>query len=348
MNSPATLNQPIVISQYEKLTTDIAIAEQKNAAATFNYRDPKENKLARSHVFSLRTIKGQIEAARKEAKSYALDYGKRVDTAAKELSDKVEALILPHETEIKKIEAEEQARKDRHQNVIHAIIEARGYTSLNDSSVIFGTLRNIKQIDTSAMEEFKPQADAEILTTIKYLEDIHTLAVRREQEALELARLRKEAAEREENERVERVKREAVELERQRVAEAHAKAEREAKEAQSRKDREAKDKIERAKLAEQQAKLDAERAEMRAKEAEARAAEMAKREQEAKERIDREIAEHEARRADLIRKEQENKKAVTDDIADCLCDLLSLTDASVVADAIVAGSVRHVRVDWEA
>jgi hypothetical protein len=346
MNSPAVLNQPIVISQYEALTNNIIIAEQKSAGAVFNYRDPKENKLARSHVYGLRTLKGSIESARKEAKSYALDYGRRVDSAAKESSDRVDALIFPHETEIKAIEAEENARKDKHQEVIDRIQMAREWTTLHDSKLISQALDMIKSLNTDEMEEFKAQADAEIIATIKHLDDVLAGSLLREKEAAELARLRKEAAEREEKDRIERIQREAIEAQRRLDLEAKIRAEQEAKAEQARKDKAAKDKIERAKLAEQQAKIDAERAELRAKEAEARAAYMAKREQEAIERHNRELAEIEARRVAREKREQENRAEMVRQIA-CAIDTIG-TNPMTIAEAIVSGAIAHVRVDWEA
>lgn len=343
MNAPAVLNEPIKITQYEKLTTDIALAAEKDAAVSFDYR--KQNKLARSHVFSLRTLKGQIESARKDAKKFALDYGKRVDTAAKELSDKVEALILPHEAEIKKIEQEEADRIAAHKLAIDRIVRARDWTAAHASTAIASELELVKEISTARLEEFKAEADAELLASIKHLEAAHVGALKREQDAAELARLRAEQAEREEKERIERIQREAVEAQRRLDEAAKIRAEQAAKEEQARKDRAAKEKIERAKLAEEQAKVEAARAELRAKEAEARAAEMAKREKEAQERCEREQAEIEARRIARETAERENRTAMVRQIAYSIEALGN--NPTTIAEAIVSGAIANVRVDWE-
>ncbi len=180
---------PIVISQYEAIKNNIIIAEKESAGLTFNYRDPKENTAARSRVFGLRKIKGQIEKARKEAKAYALDYGRRVDTAAAELETKVEALILPHETEIKKIDAEEAARKAKHQAVIHRMVNLRAEPG-KTSAEIAASLEKLKAFDTATLEEFKAAGDDERFKTVLEMEKAHAAALTREVEAAELARLR--------------------------------------------------------------------------------------------------------------------------------------------------------------
>ena len=353
ITQPQTMT-PIVITQYEKLQSDIVVAAQKDAAASFDYRDHKQNKQARSHVFSLRAIKGDIEKARKEAKAYALDYGRRVDTAAGELSAKVEALILPHETKIKEIEAEEAARKAKHQNMVDSIIEVRTYyTSAHDSAQISGALRNIKEMDYSGMEEYKSRADSERFQSIIYLEATLAAALAREQEAAELTRLRAEAKAREEADRMERIQREAVERERTRAAEqerqriaqeAAAKAadEARAKAEADRIEREHRSAIEAAARRELELKLAQEKAERERVEAIRRAEESERREKEYQARMEADAAEKKARREAQEKAADENRNKV---IRAIKADLPKAGDKA--AEAIINGNIRHVRIDWE-
>jgi hypothetical protein len=115
-----------------------------------------------------------------------------VDTAAAELETKVEALILPHETEIKKIDAEEAARKSKHQAVIYRMVNLRTEPG-KTSAEIAASLEKLKSFDTATLEEFKAAGDDERFKTVIEMERAHAAAMTREAEAAELARLRAEA-----------------------------------------------------------------------------------------------------------------------------------------------------------
>jgi hypothetical protein len=98
----------ISISQYEALTSDIQIAKQQ-AVESFDYNDPKGDKAARSYIAGLRKIRSRIESARKEAKSYALEYGRAVDAQAKALEAEILGLIEPHQQALDEIAQQEAA-----------------------------------------------------------------------------------------------------------------------------------------------------------------------------------------------------------------------------------------------
>ena len=57
-----TLDTALV--QYEPIKADIAKLKKENATLVFDYESAKGNKLARSHVAQLRTLKGEIERKR--------------------------------------------------------------------------------------------------------------------------------------------------------------------------------------------------------------------------------------------------------------------------------------------
>jgi len=343
---------PVVISQYEAIKNDIIIAEQKSAGMSFNYRDPKENKAARSHVHSLRTIKGAIEKAREEAKKFALDYGRRVDSAATELKNKVEALIKPHAEAIEKIDAEESARTAKHQAVIYRMVNLRTEPG-KTSAEIAAILEKLKAFDTATLEEFKAAGDDERFKTVIEMEKSHAAALTREAEAAELARLRAEAQAREEADRLERIQREAVEAERRRAeaaerkrieqeAAARAAAEAKAKAEAQRVEREHKAAIEAAERRELEVRLAQEKAERERVEAIRRAEESERREKEHLARMESEAAEKKARREAQEKAAEENRAKVLRAIK---ADIVKSGDK--VAEAIITGKIRHVRVDWE-
>lgn len=341
MNLPATELTPIVITQYEKLRTDISILTEENEKVSFNYRDPKQNKLARSHVFKLRTAKGEIDRARVTAKAYALDYGRKVDAAAKDLEKQVEALIAPHQKEIDAIEAEETARKAKHQAIVDRIVSVRDVTG-KLAVEIAETLAKVKAYDTSGLQEYKPQADAEILATIKALDAALIEATKREAEAAELIRLRAETAAREEADRVAEIQRKAVEAERVRVegierkrvadeAAAKAVAEQKALAEREAKDRAARDAI----AAVEKAKADAELAAAR---------ELARVKAEAQRDKDERAAADEAKR-EGERMASENKKRVAKVHADIL-EFVGARNPEQIVEALAKGEFPYVTISY--
>lgn len=344
----APITEPIVISAYEALRTDIAIAVKSADGKVFNYRDPKENKLCRSYLHGLRLIRGKIEGARKAAKVHALEYGRRVDSLAKEMEVQVDALITPHETIILDIETEEKARIAKHTDAIHRIVLAQVFYAGKDSKTISEALEKAKAIITDDMEEFKARADAELAKTILALESELAIATKREAEAEELAKLRAEAAARAESDRIAKIQTDAVEAERRRAQEADAKriadeqasaarAEKAAKEAQEKAAAAAKAKVEAAKLAEEKAKRQA--AEAKEREAKIKAELIAANE---RERVRMEAAAQAKVAAEKA--ERENREAMTAQITEDIS--LAGSNAREIAEAIMAGMIRNVRVDW--
>jgi hypothetical protein len=86
--------EAVKITQYAALLADIKIAED-SAIDSFAYHIIKGEKDAKKYISNLRGIRAKIEKARKEAKAYALEYGRSVDTQAKALDARITALIAP-------------------------------------------------------------------------------------------------------------------------------------------------------------------------------------------------------------------------------------------------------------
>lgn len=243
------------IAEYDEYRAQLATLADGNSKAVFDYRDPKGNKEARSHVFKLRQTKGAIERKRVELKADILVKGRLIDSEAKEITAAVESMIEVHETPIKQIELEEAARIQKHRDAL-AVIESNMDPSHQtmSSSLINSYLHDLEAIEPDeSFEEFTAEAISAYKKAHTYLSDCHAKAAQREAEAAELERLRKEAAERDRIAREEQI-----------AAEAKAKAEADAKEAAEKRERE---------IAEQQAaaKAEAERKEREAAEAIAKA-----------------------------------------------------------------------------
>lgn len=250
----------ISISQYEALTSDIEIARQQ-AVESFEYEDPKGEKAARSYIATLRKIRSRIESARKDAKSYALEYGRAVDAQAKALEAKILGLIEPHQQALDAIAQREKERVAAHEEGLRCITHTvqQGSQEGAGSEAIFGMLAYLEGFPTDGMEEFQEAAEAEKANGIRLLTALHAAAVEREKrEALEAAEAQRvaeeEAARRkaEEEARVQAQIKEAEERARQEAEERAAREREAAAQAQAQAEERARQAEERAKAAEAQ------------------------------------------------------------------------------------------------
>lgn len=98
------------VASYQPFYAQLAQLEADNASLAFDYESKKGNKEARSHVNSLRLAKGSLERTRKEAKEESLRIGRAVDSEAKEIGGRIEAMIAVHQVKIDEIEQREQDR----------------------------------------------------------------------------------------------------------------------------------------------------------------------------------------------------------------------------------------------
>lgn len=310
----AAATQPIVITQYEALQNDIKIAQQEAQGVTFRYDDPAGNRQARSYVYKLRQLRSTIDKARKEAKAYALDYGRKVDAMAKELEQQVTALIEPHETEIKRIEQAEADRVAAHRAVLDRIAALRQPQPGAVSSYYRQCLADVQAISTDGLEEFMPAGNDEQQESVAELQRLIIETEAAEAEAAELARLRAEVAAREQAEREERIRQEAAAAERQRAAE------REQEQARA---------VAAAQEAERQAQARAQAAEQQAALAAQRQAE--------RQRADALAAEQAAAA------QQERQQQLTEEIAAAMTGMTRLQ----IAEAIVTGALHPaIHIDW--
>lgn len=245
----------ITISQYEALQSDIQIAKQ-GAVESFDYEDPKGDKAARSYIAGLRKIRGRIESARKEAKSYALEYGRAVDAQAKALEAEILGLIEPHQQALDAIAQREKERVATYEAKLNSItvMVQKGSEEGASSTVLAALIAGLNGVVTSGMEEFQEAAEAEVANGLRLLNALHAAAVEREKrEALEAAEAQRVAEE------------EAA----RRKAEEEARVQLQIKEAEERARQEAEDRARNERAAAAQAQAQAEE---RARQAEERAA----------------------------------------------------------------------------
>ena len=182
------------IAAFSEFRSQLATLKHDNSKAVFNYADPKGNKEARSHIYKLRQTKSAVDKVRREQKQKSLNYGRRVDQQAKEISAEIEGMIEVHEVPLREIEAKEAARvagiKER-----MATMEAYAHIDEFTSGDVKALLARVESfaIDDS-LQEF--QAEAAILKdhSITIIKQMIETATKREADAAELVRLREQAA----------------------------------------------------------------------------------------------------------------------------------------------------------
>jgi len=99
-----------ILVPFNPLEAEIARLTKLNRELAFDYRDPKQNKEARSHVFLLRQLKSQIATIHKQAKEVPLKITRAIDAKKNELTDRVEIEIAVHAEPLAAIEKEEADR----------------------------------------------------------------------------------------------------------------------------------------------------------------------------------------------------------------------------------------------
>ncbi len=257
------------VAAYKPFYDQLQELEKNNTAIAFDYESAKGNKEARSHVYKLRQSKAALEKTRKDEKAESLRIGKAIDSEAKEIEARIEAMIAVHQVKLDEIEKRETDRIDAIKARLAALSEIHHECTAADYRYHLATLEQVK-IDDS-WQEFAVEASQAKDQAIAKHRELLAAREKADAEAAELEALRKAAAEREQRDRDEKIAQEAAakalrdaELKQQQEREAAAKAIAEA-EAKAKAEREA------AERRELQLKLDAENAERRRLEAEQKA-----------------------------------------------------------------------------
>jgi hypothetical protein len=188
---------------YQSYRESLAAMKEENAALVFDYESRDGAKEAKSHIRGIRSVKGALEKARKQAKAAALEYGRRVDSEAKEIEAELDAMIEVHERPLKEIEEREARRRQeserqaQHYATAHALRMGETAESIRERMQAVEADKPLAEIHGEAIDE----ANAAWSAAVAALSAASELAEKQEAEAAELARLREEAARREAEDR---------------------------------------------------------------------------------------------------------------------------------------------------
>lgn len=230
MNDTQVIDRPDLnqLTMYDGVRGELARLEKENENTVFDYT--KDEKAVRSHIYQFRTLKGNIERERKALKADALAFGRRVDSAAKELTSRVEKMIAVHQEPLDRIAQQEAERVAAINKALDQISQpAESLPEDASAERIAAALNATESIEINPDVYQERMADAAKLqgAMVDVLKSRHERQVKHEAEQAELERLRKEQAERERQEREAQIAREAEERAR-REAEEKAEAERKA------------------------------------------------------------------------------------------------------------------------
>jgi colicin import membrane protein len=188
------------IAAFSPFYADLATLEKDNAATVFDYESKAGNKDARSHVHKLRKTKGALEKVRKEAKADYLRLGRAVDSEASEIEARIESMIAVHQVKLDEIEQREAARVSALQERLRAI--SPGIEHYENSDAVRQAISAVEAVTITAdWEEFMAQAATAKEQVLSRLNGYLLTAIKAEEDAAELARLRAETLAREQAER---------------------------------------------------------------------------------------------------------------------------------------------------
>lgn len=287
---------------YEKLAAD--------APKDVDITTRKGREILRSYAADIRSKKAAIDKDRLRLTEKWRDMVSQANAAGKEIKEQLEALAVEVRAPLTEWEEAEKAREVEVDRIIAMFRSSRlvEMGEASDSIRERGTIIHNIAIDPDVFQDRADEAEREKKETVEHLLAAMNRAIKAEEEAAELERLRAEAAERD---RIEREKAEAEEAERQRLAE-----EKRAEEARIAAEQAEKDRIARAEQeAADRARREAEEAAQRERDEERRQHEAAlAAEREAREKAEREaqaerdrIAREEVARAEEARREAEAK-----------------------------------------
>lgn len=354
---------PTAIEPYSKLSAQLAQLEEENRNLHFDYSTPKGEKAARSQIFKLRGLKGDVERERKQLKADALEWGRKVDAGAKAITERIDAMIDVHMRPLEEIAQREADRKAAIEQAVVRIRQPRQMVAGRGSAEIASAIEAVEAIEVSA-EVYQERADEaaelrrvelallrEDLASAKAREAAEEQARREREEAERRAQAEREA--RIAAEAAERARREEQEKAQRELAEANRRA-REAEERAAREKAEAERKAEEERAAEEKRKADAEAKAQRERE------EAARREQQIREEAERKVREAEererrareeaARKAEAERLAEEKRKAdeahvqrIRAEAADAIRGVW-IQGPEAVIEHIAAGLVPHVSI----
>lgn len=218
----------IVINEFDEYRQDLVLMAEK---ADFVPDTSTKEGYDKSKRLALDIAKVRIglEKARKAKKQFHLEGGRAVDTEAKELLEKILAFETPHLNAYKKIDNERKAKQEKLLEDVQDLIRLGSTARLCgwDSAKIKACVENLNKQAFVEFDEQQENAEMARDNSVSSLNELYVVVLKKETDAIELAKFQAEAEAKAKVEYEEKLKAEA----RKTAEEAQAKAEAEKVEA---------------------------------------------------------------------------------------------------------------------
>ena len=204
-----TVNKIVQFNEFELKLSEF---KKKYDAVIYDLTIPAEEKQARSDRLSIGKVIARLDDKHKEVKAPIKEKVVLLDGERKRIKDelilvqdKIKSQIAEHERKI-------QEQKESEQKLVDNIYDAYVNAEFQDSENIKRTINCVASIDIDEDCYFpvKAQAALAISETLKKLQSLFSEVKKREDDKLELDRLRKEAEEEAQKERDELIAKEAA------------------------------------------------------------------------------------------------------------------------------------------
>lgn len=341
------MNNLVKINEYEEFRNQVAEVKDTCDFLPDVSTDEGYNKSKRV-ALDVGKILTAVEKKRKELKSESLAVGKAIDSEAKEIVAEVEAFMLPHKNAYKELDAlkkeREANRKQGLSDRVEVIRTLPESMADSDSEGVKMALESLQKEECLDFYEFATEALKARNASREALGNMFAAKLKEEQDAIELAKLKKEQIEREQKEREDKIADDAA-------AAADA-AKREAEDAKQKAVELAAEAVKQREDAEARAKVDADNAELARIAAEHAATVQA--DQAAEDAVAAEMA----RQVLLLRQEkeaQEKREANTKHISkirkeakECLMNEHGLSEAKAkdIIKSIHVGEIKNISINY--
>lgn len=227
-----------VVVEYNEIQAELAKLQDEFGSVVPDCSTKDGYEFSKNAAMTCRDIRTKLESIRKEKKEPYLNYGRLIDSQAKEIKESVEAIESPHKTAYQAVDQEKKRILEERKQIISDLNNIRAWAIEADELQIEAKIDEVSEMDMSK-ESFGRLLDDAISAqsvAMESLHECHAMAVNRrieteriEAERLELEKLREEQRKREEQAAIEEAERSRIEREAEIARQAEERARAEAK-----------------------------------------------------------------------------------------------------------------------
>lgn len=206
------MSNDFVIAEYDEFRAGMdSIKEAANFIADTSTKDGYE--ASKRVAIDGRKVIKRLDDTRRDQKKFYLDGGRAVDAQAKEIDKEISSYIEPHLTAYKAVdEAKKKREADRVASLeerVAAIADLPSLLAESSSEEVKHALESLQVEECEGFEEFEMAALKARNASRTALADMFASKLKREADAKELAKLKKEAEDRAQKDREDKIRADA-------------------------------------------------------------------------------------------------------------------------------------------